>query len=77
MSKVFIVDRRETSGSASSLGRTRRVSRVVGRRFYELEVGAYVVSGGSNWSAEEAADHIAGLTHFNDISARAASSKEK
>lgn len=37
---------------------------------FELEIGFYVAGKGCNWSVSEAASHVAGLTLFNDISAR-------
>lgn len=37
---------------------------------YELEIGFFVGRGGRDLSAKDAASHIAGITLFNDVSAR-------
>ena len=37
---------------------------------YELELGFYIGRGGRNVTVDDAADHIAGATIFNDVSAR-------
>lgn len=41
-----------------------------GQLDFELELGLYIGSKGINISEEEAEDHIAGFTVFNDVSAR-------
>jgi 2-keto-4-pentenoate hydratase/2-oxohepta-3-ene-1,7-dioic acid hydratase in catechol pathway len=37
---------------------------------FEMEIGFYVAGTGRDWSVKEAADHVAGITLFNDVSAR-------